>query len=76
MPIFSQPNFKTKFSIKGHNRIISVQPIHKTDDFSVIMSAQCGPSQMHMEHAQSTQFYAPTKALIQSCLYPTPICVK
>ena len=41
------------------------------DDFSVIMSAQCGLSQMHMEHAQSTQFNAPTKALINKFgLYP------
>ena len=35
------------------------------------MSAQCGPSQMHMEHAQGTQFYAPTKASIKEFrLYP------
>ena len=35
------------------------------------MSAQCSPSQMHMEHAQSTKFYAPTKASIKEFrLYP------
>ena len=47
-------------------------PLKRTDDdFSVIMLGQCGPSQMHMEHAQNTQCYAPTKALINEFrLYP------
>ena len=38
------------------------------------MSAQCAPSQMHMENAQSAQFYAPTKASIKEFrLYPVLI---
>ena len=40
-----------------------------TNTISVIMSAQCGPLQMHMENTQSAQFYAPTKASIKEfCL--------
>ena len=52
--------------------MVPVLDFHEIDDeFSVIMSAQCDPSQMHMEHAQSAQFYAPTKALIKEIrLYP------
>ena len=42
-----------------------------TTTISVITSAQCGPLQMHMEHTQSPQFYAPTKASIKEFgLYP------
>ena len=45
--------------------------MNTTTTISVTMSVQCGPSQMHMEHAQSTQFYAPTKASIKEFrLYP------
>ena len=45
-----------------------------TTTILVITSVQCGPSQMHMEHTQSTQFYAPTKASIKEFgLYPVLI---
>ena len=42
-----------------------------TTTIPVITSAQCGPPLMHMEHTQSAQLYAPTKASIKEFrLYP------
>ena len=37
-------------------------PTGDTTTISVFTLAQCGPSQMYMEHTQSPQFYAPTKS--------------